>query len=491
MNSLQIQVFQEKKLFGRVYTPDYIVTKILDDIEFSGLVPEKTIVDPACGDGQFLKQIVERILANTRPSRLKEALENVYGWDIDKEAVQKCRILLNRLIKQYDVHVEWNISVGNSLDHLLHHRFDYVVGNPPYIRIQNLAPEVRQFLKINYDFCVKGSTDIYIAFFELASRLLTDQGKCGYITPNSYFVSDNAYLLRLYFETKRNLLQITNFKDELIFGDASTYSAITIFDARPHENFLYQEFNGHSYLGKRIAFNHLNGRKFWFLTLSNKFLEVKIGQRLGDICQISVGIATLADWAYIVKIIGKPEPTIIKVQNKHGNIFSIEKDILKPIIKASRLKPSDNSISEYIIYPYQKNQNNRTEIIPEDIFKARFPFSYTYLTSIRTLLDQRDKKKPNPVAWYAFGRSQSMDTSIGEKIVFSPMKKKPNFIISKNPEALVYSGYYIKYAGNFEWLVEILNSVEMEDYINVTGRYFGHGWRGLTKRILEDFIIPL
>ncbi|GLU52323.1 HsdM family class I SAM-dependent methyltransferase [Dyadobacter frigoris] len=490
MSVLKSQTNIEKKLFGRVYTPDFIVEKILNDIGFIGDDSHKTIVDPACGDGQFLKEIVIRILSNAPVNKLKEALHNVYGWDIDKTAVQECRNSLNELLVPHNIKIEWNISEGNSLDHLLHSKFDYIVGNPPYVRVQNLTEDVRFFLKANYKFCSKGSTDLYIAFFELASKLLKKNGKCAYITPNSYFVSDSAYQLRKFFEEKKNILQITNYKNELVFNDASTYSAITIFDNSTHSDFLYQESNDDfKYESKRISFKHLSGRKFWYLTLSNEFLEIKEGQRLGDICQISVGIATLADWAYIVKVTKFISTKVTQIENKRGKTFLIEKAILKPIIKASKLKSTDDVITEFIIYPYFKNSNGRSEIISEDFLKKHYPLTYEYFLQNKESLQERDKGKENPVAWYAFGRTQSMDSSIGEKIVFSPMKKKPNFIISQNPEGLVYSGYYIKFDGDYKWLLDKLNSKEMEDYLDVTGRYFRHGWRGLTKRVLEDFVI--
>jgi type I restriction-modification system DNA methylase subunit len=55
--------YSQEKLFGQVYTPQFIVCKILDDVGYNS--PEilgKTIIDPACGDGRFLVEIVKRIV---------------------------------------------------------------------------------------------------------------------------------------------------------------------------------------------------------------------------------------------------------------------------------------------------------------------------------------------------------------------------------------------------------------------------------------------
>ena len=55
--------YDQQKLFGQVYTPDYIVCKILDDVGYRGEgILGKKILDPACGDGRFLCEIVKRII---------------------------------------------------------------------------------------------------------------------------------------------------------------------------------------------------------------------------------------------------------------------------------------------------------------------------------------------------------------------------------------------------------------------------------------------
>ena len=58
-----VKNYNQEKLFGKIYTPQHIVEKILDDVGFSGSsILGKLIIDPACGDGQFLTEIVKRII---------------------------------------------------------------------------------------------------------------------------------------------------------------------------------------------------------------------------------------------------------------------------------------------------------------------------------------------------------------------------------------------------------------------------------------------
>ncbi len=67
------------------------------------------------------------------------------------------------------------------------------------------------------------------------------------------------------------------------------------------------------------------------------------------------------------------------------------------------------------------------------------------------------------------------------------MNRTPNFILHEAHEATVYSGYFIKYAGDYEKLLPLLNSQVMADYMAVAGRDFRGGWKGYSKKIVEKF----
>jgi adenine-specific DNA-methyltransferase len=108
-------------------------------------------------------------------------------------------------------------------------RFHFIIGNPPYIRIQHLPVEQRKFIQKQFSFCQSGSTDAYLAFFQLASMLLAEDGTCGFITPNSWLTSETGKPLRAYFEQNQHLSRITNYGTIPVFGNTATYSAITIF----------------------------------------------------------------------------------------------------------------------------------------------------------------------------------------------------------------------------------------------------------------------
>ncbi|TAG93163.1 MAG: methyltransferase domain-containing protein, partial [Bacteroidetes bacterium] len=178
--------YDNQKLLGKVYTPRFVVEKILSDIGFDNVdILGKTILDTSCGDGRFLVVVAEKIIQLSPEEYLQENLEKIYGWDIDNQAIAYCIENLNELIKPLDMKVNWNIYAINSLEKIQDNtqKFDFIVGNPPYIRIQHLAETERKFIQMTYKFCKSGSTDTYIAFYELCNFLLVKNGICALITP--------------------------------------------------------------------------------------------------------------------------------------------------------------------------------------------------------------------------------------------------------------------------------------------------------------------
>ena len=73
--------------------------------------------------------------------------------ETQEEALLKCKENLHYLIKDLDIEIDWNLCLTDSLPKALEdnylHTFDYVVGNPPYIRIQHLEQEQRKFIQKN------------------------------------------------------------------------------------------------------------------------------------------------------------------------------------------------------------------------------------------------------------------------------------------------------------------------------------------------------
>ena len=104
-------------------------------------------------------------------------------------------------------------------------KFDFVIGNPPYVRIHNLKPWVRDYLRENYFFC-QGMFDLYQGFYELGLKMLKPCGVLLYITPNGFVKSASGKAMRDYIDKNNLLFYYEDFKDEQVFNAFSTYTCI-------------------------------------------------------------------------------------------------------------------------------------------------------------------------------------------------------------------------------------------------------------------------
>ena len=109
------------KATGEVFTPTPLVQDILDQLPTDNFTnPSKTFMDPTCGDGQFLGEVLIRKVENG--ISFEQALSTIYGVDLMQDNVDLCRerLLCGREDLRYIV--EQNIVCADGLRY--HYRFD-------------------------------------------------------------------------------------------------------------------------------------------------------------------------------------------------------------------------------------------------------------------------------------------------------------------------------------------------------------------------------
>ncbi len=271
-----------KKAGGVYYTPTYIVDYIVRNTLgklLDGKSPKQAarlrILDPACGSGSFLIGAYQHLLdwhrdwyvadgakkwsvgkkptiyqassdawKLTTTERKRILLQNIYGVDIDAQAVETTKLSL--LLKVLEGESEGslatqlrfyheralpdlgrNIKCGNSLigpdfyeqtemmlDEEERYRinvfdwqaefreiiqaggFDAVIGNPPYIFTrEQLSDLQREYFGARYKLSWE-KHNTFMLFMELMLRLLHNCGRGGFIVPNSWLTIESAQLLR-------------------------------------------------------------------------------------------------------------------------------------------------------------------------------------------------------------------------------------------------------------------------------------------------------
>lgn len=471
-----------KKENGIVFTPewvaDFMIKEVFNNYKISG---NERILDAGCGEGVFAT-IAAQKFSKLSGKKIEKVIEdNIYFTDISEEYIKKTKKNLQKLskikIKKY------NAITEDFCFHKFYEKFDFIIGNPPYVRIQNLNGRKEQLQK-NYITASNGSIDLYFCFFEQALKLLDKKGKIALITPNSHFYSAAGKNLRNLMLP--HLTKIINFDHYQVFKDATTYTAITFLQNEKTENFLYAEnfksdFNNLEY--KKISALYMRSERWEFF--DEKYLDkiIKLNKKystLQEIANIHYGIATLKDDIYIFSP-GNQDKKYFYFDN-----FKIEKDICVPIIKASTYKGKSQNL--FLIFPY-KNER----VISQNIFQKNYPETYKYFWQKRDILETRDKGGgKNYEEFYAFGRNQGLKTSFGKKIITSTMNITPRFYVIEDEKTSFYAGYCVKPKNDIDLyeLCEVLNSNLMEEYINLVSKSYRGGYKSYAKSFLKDFVHP-
>lgn len=326
-----------RKAGGVYYTPDYIVRYIVKHTvgeQIKGQTPEQIsslrFADIACGSGSFLLGVFDELLDyhrswfNAHPAQAKKygcgldadgvyqpplhlkreiLLNNVYGVDIDAQAVEVAQLSLYlKLLEEETTHSAYqygldyqepllpslgkNMVCGNSLvgrdiyetdffadtnnsaqrklnamDYaaafpqvMRAGGFDAVVGNPPYVRQEGLGKAFKSYAQAKY-ITYASTADLYTYFIEQAHKIMTVGASFGYIVSNKFMRANYGKALREFLATQSTLRQLIDFGELPVFADAATFPLI-ITTQKPKAKVDTQSFT-HAAI-KRLDFDTLD-----------------------------------------------------------------------------------------------------------------------------------------------------------------------------------------------------------------------------------------
>ena len=458
---------------GRIYTPKFIVDNILDLAGYNNNILEKNIIDNSCGDGAFLIEIVKRYCkffikqyGKNKTNLLKNHLERyIHGIEIEKTEIEKCINNLNDEVEKFGIkNIKWNLICADTLTiNDFNNQMDFVVGNPPYVRVHNLANSYNDVKK--FKFSENGMTDLYIVFFEIGLKMLNSSGKMCLITPSSCLKSKAGINFRKYILKNKNLTKIVDLEHFQPFN-ATTYTMITLFEIDKKTNcieyYIYNKTNKKPQKVETLKyFDIFIGGSIFVSKKENLSLLHQINNYNFNIFgQISVknGFATLADSVFI-------------------DNFKSEKITIKTI-KASTGKWCRS------IFPY----NELGQPIPISEIKEKSPFVYKHLLKNRDLLERRSLDSKNQ--WYLFGRTQAIKDVYKNKIAINTIIKDINSIrLELVPVGCgVYSGLYILCDYSIQEIEEVIKSNEFIEYLKLLKNYKSGGYFTISSSELQKFL---
>jgi len=191
---------------GVVLTKPHVVSFILDLAGYSHKenLCTRTLLEPSCGNGAFLIEAARRLAASA--VRHGTSWSDLHGciraFDVDQLAVRESRRNTLATLKAAGapsrVAVDLAASWVNQADFLLNpfdHHFDVIVGNPPYVRIEQLSNTLQSCYRTRFQ-TLLDRADLYVAFIERGLDLLSQRGVLSFICADRWTMNRYGSPLR-------------------------------------------------------------------------------------------------------------------------------------------------------------------------------------------------------------------------------------------------------------------------------------------------------
>lgn len=460
-----------------VFTPKNIVITMLDEVNYTEKLYGKKFLENSCGDGQILCEAINRYIIDCKNEGYSDkniilGLERDFlAIEYDKGNYEKCIENLDKIAKSFGfTSVNWNILNADFLSLEINEKFDYIVGNPPYISYANIDFKNRSFIRDNFESCKKGKFDYCYPFIELSLKYLNNSGKLAYLIPTNIF--KNVFAKELRSLLKEKITKILDYKTTKIFKNVLTSSSIIICNLDCYETSIdYYDISNNNHIF--IERESLDEK--WI------FSEFKENNKLlfSDYFLAATSVATLLNEAFVIKDI-EEKSDYFYVGNS-----PLEKDIIRP---AASPRALSRNIQEFIVFPYEYVDEKVKRLEMEDMIN-RYPYALKYLEQFKDKLDLRDSDKNSK--WFHYGRTQALDKLNQEKLLMSFIVTNKVNVYELGIDDIPYSGIYIvpKADLNLSVAKEILESDEFLKYVNDIGIFVSGSSLRITANDIKKFDI--
>lgn len=401
---------------GAVFTKPEVVSLILDLAGYTvGPVrlASRRLLEPSCGDGAFLREIVSRLI-ESEASLLDTSwddpvlLNAIRAVDVDERSLRSAQDSIiellseagcpepraNELAEAWTAHTDFLLSDWSE-------PFDFVVGNPPYVRIEAIAKPLLTRYRAAFS-TLTNRADLYVAFIEKGLRLLSENGVLAYITANRFAKNQYGTALRKLIAKRYRVRHYLNLEHTQPFqSEVSAYPAIVVIDRQRGQGTTaatLEDLEPETFDRIRAGANGKTSRLLsefpawypdggpWIATSKSDY---RVWERLAARhptleesapgTRVGIGVATGADKVFVLR----------QKQDE------IEKSRQIPLALARDI--SNDSIDwsgHYILNPFAGEDS--TDLVE----LSDVPGMAKYLEEHRAVLEKRYVAKSRPKSWY-------------------------------------------------------------------------------------------
>ncbi|MEO6833846.1 MAG: Eco57I restriction-modification methylase domain-containing protein, partial [Chitinophagaceae bacterium] len=405
--------------------------------------------------------------------------------DIDKLSTEVQDIKNNKI---YEQAFEWRFEFPEVLDNEARFMgFDVVIGNPPYIRQEELG-DAKKYLKEAYKNVFAGTADLLVYFFELGIGLLKNSGHFTMITSNKFMRANYGKSLRHYLRS-HNLERIIDFGELPVFENAATFPAIFSLTKKPPTNAVSfaqvksLDFESLETLLTTIAEplpeSAVSGDNWTLANESGSFLiekmkvgTVSLGEYVGN--KINYGVKTGFNPAFVID--AKKRDELINQDANAAEIifpFRVGDDVRKYEIREA---------DRFIIFTQR------------GIDIEKYPSVRNHLSAFREKLepDGVSGRKQGPYAWYEIQDTVAYYESFNlPKIIYPVIGKESRFAFDRDTLFLNDKTFFIPIEDYF--LLGYLNSKLAWYYLKAICSVLGDADKGgrLELRAVHVKTLPI
>lgn len=446
MNSVELYGTRKNGMaHGDVFTKCPVVCRMLDMVGYTSdrNLSNVRVLEPSFGEGEFLIEIFKRLAASASLYHFdlnQAAHENIYAYEIDTTKV------LNAMgrIKQLDLdiqNIESLLKVGDFL-RADPPQVDIVVGNPPYVRYEQLSEETIAFCKSRFK-TFHYRADLYVPFYEKTLRLLKENGRHCFICSNRWLRNEYGKKLRQLVAFNYCLDTVLDMENCNPFQEnVAAYTDIVLISNRQQQAyFSFEEINDL----KELEDNTLHSKQLPSPTgedWSSCFVQEE-NNGLYGICdlglKIGIGVATGADRIYISE----------KLQSE------VEKELLIPTISGKDLRGNTVKWSgTFMLNPYQSNGSL--------IDLSLYPQAHAYLMQNESKLKARHIAKKHPTKWYRTIDKIRPELQHQPKILLPDMSANTFIFVDEGEFYPSHNLYYV--TGADVWHLKLLSAILISQF---------------------------
>jgi len=360
--------------------------------------------------------------------------------------------------------------------------FDVVIGNPPYIRIQEIqasAPAMAAYFKQKYAAAGKGNYDIYVIFVERGLSLLNPSGFLSYIQPHKFFNAQYGAPLRKLVADGQHLLHVVHFGDQQIFAAATTYTCLLFLSKQPVDQcrlVKVEDFEAWSRarVGREgeIASERISGDEWNFAVGRDAAVFEKLSQmpvKLDDIAErMAQGIRTSANEVYVLDVLKTKGQLITAHSQMLEREVVLEREAVSLFLQGREIKPYRVLPSgKVVIIPYSSDKST-TALIKEQEFKKKYPHTFAYLLENKAYLQNRENGKMSGGNWYGFVYPKNIEMMTNLKILVPDIADRASFALDEGGQYAFTSGYGITLKDGVgespKYVLGLLNSKLLDFY---------------------------